>query len=129
VVPDRQGRGRDRSGAPAPAAAARHRPRGDAGRWPAAPARRSSVAAAWIEPHRARLYRACPAHPKRLRFRYRLDGFDAGWHDAGTQRAAQYTNLAPGDYRFVVEAGIDGAWGKPGAIAITLRPRFYQTRW
>jgi ligand-binding sensor domain-containing protein len=67
--------------------------------------------------------------PERLRFRYRLEGFDSAWNDAGAQRIAQYTNLAPGNYRFVVEAGIDGTWGKPGAIAITLQPRFYQTRW
>jgi hypothetical protein len=67
--------------------------------------------------------------PERLRFRYRLEGFDRDWNDAGAQRVSQYTNLAPGNYVFVVEAGIDGAWGKPGTIAITLRPQFYQTRW
>ncbi|HSR96197.1 MAG TPA: two-component regulator propeller domain-containing protein, partial [Kofleriaceae bacterium] len=67
-------------------------------------------------------------YPERLRFRYRLDGFDSGWNDAGAQRVAQYTNLAPGDYRFIVEAGRDGAWGRAGAIAVTLRPHFYQTR-
>jgi ligand-binding sensor domain-containing protein len=67
--------------------------------------------------------------PERLRFRYRLDGFDSAWIDARAQRVAQYTNLAPGSYRFVVEAGIDGKWGRAGALAITLRPQFYQTRW
>jgi hypothetical protein len=67
--------------------------------------------------------------PERLRFRYRLEGFDRAWDDAGAQRVAQYTNLAPGDYRFIVEASIDGEWGTAGTIAITLRPRFYQTRW
>jgi ligand-binding sensor domain-containing protein len=65
----------------------------------------------------------------RLRFRYRLDGFDSGWNDAGTQRMAQYTNLPPGSYKFIVEAGSDGKWGASGAMAITLRPQFYQTRW
>ncbi|TMQ04352.1 MAG: hypothetical protein E6J90_51630, partial [Deltaproteobacteria bacterium] len=67
--------------------------------------------------------------PDRLRFRYRLDGFDREWNDAGGQRLAQYTNLAPGGYRFVVEAGIDGAWGKAGGLSITLRPQFWQTGW
>jgi hypothetical protein len=67
--------------------------------------------------------------PERLRFRYQLEGFDHAWNDAGAQRIAQYTNLAPGNYQFIVEAGIDGAWGKAGTIAITLRPQFYQTRW
>ncbi|HSR99155.1 MAG TPA: two-component regulator propeller domain-containing protein [Kofleriaceae bacterium] len=67
--------------------------------------------------------------PERLRFRYRLDGFDSAWIDARTQRVAQYTNLAPGRYRFVVEAGIDGKWGRAGTLAVALRPQFYQTRW
>ena len=67
-------------------------------------------------------------NPERIRFRYRLDGFDRAWNEAGGQRVAQYTNLAPGDYRFIVEAGRDGAWGRAASLAITLRPHFYQTR-
>ncbi|HEY0990258.1 MAG TPA: two-component regulator propeller domain-containing protein [Kofleriaceae bacterium] len=67
-------------------------------------------------------------YPERLRFRYQLEGFDSGWNEAGAQRAAQYTNLAPGDYRFIVEAGRDGAWGRGAAMAFTLTPHFYQTR-
>ena len=67
-------------------------------------------------------------NPDGLRFRYRLDGFDPAWNDARAQRIAQYTNLAPGDYRFVVQAGRDGAWGRPAELPITLRPSFYQTR-
>jgi len=65
----------------------------------------------------------------RVRFRYRLDGFDHAWNDAGTQRAAQYTNLPAGEYRFVVEAGLDGAWGNAGTIALTLEPQFFQNGW
>ena len=69
------------------------------------------------------------ASPERLRFHYRLDGFDRDWNDAGAQRVAQYTNLSPGTYRFIVEAGSDGAWGTGGLLTATLRPLFYQTRW
>src|SRR5262249_31244914 len=61
--------------------------------------------------------------------RYQLDGFDTTWNDAGAQRMAQYTNLAPGKYKFIVEAGTDGKWGNAGTMAIVLPPRFYQTRW
>jgi ligand-binding sensor domain-containing protein len=67
--------------------------------------------------------------PQGLRFRYQLDGFDRGWNDPGLQRAAQYTNLPPGEYTFRVEAGLDGEWGKPAALAINLPPRFYQNGW
>jgi len=40
---------------------------------------------------------------EQLRFRYRLDGFDADWVDAGAQRQAKYTRLPPGTYRFLVQ--------------------------
>lgn len=42
--------------------------------------------------------------PERLNFRYRLDGYDVGWQDAGRQREAVYTGLDPGKYRFRVLA-------------------------
>ena len=35
--------------------------------------------------------------PNKIRFRYRLDGVDPDWVDAGTQRVAFYTNLRPVD--------------------------------
>jgi len=67
--------------------------------------------------------------PERLRFRYRLVGFEPEWIEAGTQRLAQYTNLPPGEYRFVIEAGLDDKWGPQGALAVSLPPLFYQTGW
>jgi len=69
------------------------------------------------------------ASPERLRFHYRLDGFDRDWNDAGAQRVAQYTNLSPGTYQFIVEAASDGRWGSAGRLTAILRPLFYQTRW
>ena len=44
------------------------------------------------------------AAPERLSFRYRLDGYDAGWVDAGRARQATYTGLKPGRYVFRVMA-------------------------
>ena len=43
-------------------------------------------------------------NPTALRFKYRLEGFDEGWIDAGARRVAYYTNLPPGRFRFHVEA-------------------------
>ena len=55
--------------------------------------------------------------PKKLRFRYRLEGFDRDWHDAGVRRTAFYTNLKPGDYRFqVIAANRNGVWNGPGFV-------------
>jgi len=69
--------------------------------------------------------------PSRVRFKYRLKGFDSDWMDAGTRRTAFYTRLPPGSYEFQVKAcNNDGLWNESGArIAFTLRPHFYQTLW
>ena len=69
--------------------------------------------------------------PQRTRFRYRLEGFDKDWVDAGDRRTAYYTHLAPGTYTFrVIAANNDGVWNKTGAsFKFTLQPQFYQTLW
>jgi len=70
----------------------------------------------------------------KMQFSYRLFGYDAQWVDAGGRRAAFYTNLPAGSYRFQVRASNgDGVWNHSGAaFAFTLRPYFVQTalfRW
>lgn len=69
--------------------------------------------------------------PERVRFRYRLEGFDTDWRDAETRREAFYTNLGPGNYRFrVIASNNDGVWNEQGAVLeFTILPMFYQTRW
>lgn len=66
--------------------------------------------------------------PERVRFRYKLEGYDDDWIDAGARRTAYYTALRPGRYRFrVIAANDDGVWSERGATAsINLRPYFYQ---
>ena len=57
--------------------------------------------------------------PEKVRFKYRLVGFDRDWVDAGTRRVAYYTNIPPNLYRFeVIAANNDGVWNETGA-----RPR------
>ncbi len=72
-----------------------------------------------------------PASPYALEFRYRLDGFDQEWVEAGTRRFALYTGLRPGAYTFRVTArDSSGGWSDTGAAAtINFFPYFYQTRW
>jgi signal transduction histidine kinase len=69
--------------------------------------------------------------PSRIRFKYKLEGVDADWQDAGGRRQAFYTNIAPGLHRFeVTAANEDGVWSQSGAAAnIMIAPAFYQTRW
>ena len=60
--------------------------------------------------------------PQRVKFRYRLDGYDHDWHDAGTRRQAFYTDLPPGKYTFrVVASNSDGVWNDTPAQAGFLR--------
>jgi serine phosphatase RsbU (regulator of sigma subunit) len=69
--------------------------------------------------------------PERVHFKYKLEGFDKDWVDAGTRRIAYYTNLVPGAYVFDVKAANDdGVWNEAGVtLAFTLLPGFYQTLW
>ncbi len=69
--------------------------------------------------------------PQKVRFRYRLEGFDKEWVDAGARRAAYYTNTPPGRYRFhVIACNNDGVWNDEGAtFGFVLAPHIYQTRW
>jgi two-component sensor histidine kinase/streptogramin lyase len=70
------------------------------------------------------------AAPERVRFQYRLEGYDADWVDPGTRRTAYYMNLPPGAYTFRVKAANnDGVWNQDGAaFAFRLRPHLYQRR-
>jgi ligand-binding sensor domain-containing protein len=70
-------------------------------------------------------------NPPAVRFRFRLDGFDRDWVDAGPRRAAYYTNLPPGHYRFrVVAANEDGIWSPQGAaVDVLMRRHFWQNSW
>ena len=66
--------------------------------------------------------------PDKVLFRYRLEGFDKEWIDAGTRRVAYYTNLPPGSYTFhVIACNSEGVWNKTGAaISIEQQPHVYQ---
>ena len=71
------------------------------------------------------------AIPQRVLFKYRLDGLDTEWQNAGTRRTAFYNSLAPGKYRFrVIACNNDGVWSEVGAsIAIRVDAAYYQTWW
>ena len=69
--------------------------------------------------------------PQRVKFRYRLDGYDRDWHEAGTRRQAFYTDLPPGKYSFrVIAANSDGVWDDTAArLDFSVTPAYYQTNW
>jgi ligand-binding sensor domain-containing protein len=69
--------------------------------------------------------------PERVKFRYRLDGLDDSWQDAGTRREAYFSRLRPGHYTFhVIACNGDGLWNETGAtLEFNVVPTFFQTSW
>ena len=67
--------------------------------------------------------------PRRVFFRYKLDGVDGDWQPAGSRRQAFYANLRPGHYRFqVIACNNDGVWNDAGAVAdFVIPPTFVQS--
>ena len=83
--------------------------------------------------HRLAIDFAAPtfARSQYAQVKYRLDGHDEDWVDAGDERVAYYTGLRPGDYRFRVTAGNgDGVWLEGDhTIGFTVNPRWFETVW
>jgi PAS domain S-box-containing protein len=70
--------------------------------------------------------------PQKVKFRYRLDGHDRDWQDAGARREAFYTDLGPGKYRFrVIASNNSGVWNEQGVAALdfAIAPAYWQTNW
>ena len=68
--------------------------------------------------------------PQRVRFKYKLEGYDHEWRGPVNSRSASYTNLPHGAYTFrVIASNNDGVWNERGAtLAFSIAPAFYQTR-
>jgi len=68
---------------------------------------------------------------ERVRYRYRLDGFDRDWSEPVTARTAIYTNLSPGRYDFrVMASNSDGLWnGSEATFPFEVTPLWWQTWW
>jgi ligand-binding sensor domain-containing protein/signal transduction histidine kinase len=63
-----------------------------------------------------------------LRYRYRLEGLDREWSAPVDERSVRYSELPPGDYRFVVKAvSADGSESvRPATVRFTVLPALWQ---
>lgn len=61
---------------------------------------------------------------EKTRFRYKLEGLDPAWIDAGAARSVEYTNLPPGNYTFRVMASNGEA---VAAFPFRRLPAFHET--
>jgi len=66
--------------------------------------------------------------PDKMRFRYRLEGFDDHWITLVGLRQVHFTRLPPGDYRFqVCAANNEGVWNRSGAsLYLRVSPEWWQ---
>ncbi|MEN3328897.1 MAG: hypothetical protein V7638_3704 [Acidobacteriota bacterium] len=69
--------------------------------------------------------------PEKILFRYKLEGRDHDWQDAGNRRQVFYNDLGPGTYRFrVMACNNSGVWNEAGTyVDFTIIPAYYQTAW
>ena len=69
--------------------------------------------------------------PERIRYKYKLEGYDPDWVDSGNRATAYYSKLPPGRYRFrVLAANHNGIWTAEGArLSLTQLPSLHQTLW
>jgi signal transduction histidine kinase/ligand-binding sensor domain-containing protein len=69
--------------------------------------------------------------PESIHFKYRLEGLESRWVDAGSRRSAFYSHLPPGKYLFhVIADNTDGVWNETGkTLAVTVLAPFYRTSW
>ncbi len=69
--------------------------------------------------------------PEKNQYRYKMDGFQDNWIDAGYERKASYTNLSAGEYTFkVIASNNDGVWNEEGvSLRIIILPPYWQTWW
>jgi signal transduction histidine kinase/ligand-binding sensor domain-containing protein/AraC-like DNA-binding protein/ActR/RegA family two-component response regulator len=70
-------------------------------------------------------------NPGKVRYQYRLAGFDSDWVGPLKATSATYTNLPPGDYSFQVRAANnDGIWNaRPATYAFTIRAPWWRRWW
>ena len=69
--------------------------------------------------------------PEKVHFRFKLEGQDKDWREVVNVRQVQYSNLAPGNYRFrVMASNNSGVWNEQGAsLDFSIAPAYYQTNW
>ncbi len=69
--------------------------------------------------------------PKGVHFKYRLEGLEKDWEEAGTKRAGVYSHVPPGSYDFhVIACNVEGVWNETGAsVAVAVLPYFWETKW
>jgi ligand-binding sensor domain-containing protein/serine phosphatase RsbU (regulator of sigma subunit) len=70
-------------------------------------------------------------NPKRVKYRYMLEGVDKEWSPVVRENSVSYPNLQPGEYTFKVRScNNDGIWNTtPITFHFVISPPFWRTNW
>lgn len=73
----------------------------------------------------------CLTSPTKVKYQYKLDGYDKAWSPETDQNVARYINLQPGKYTFnVISCNNEGVWNKePVSYTFTILTPFWKTTW
>lgn len=63
-----------------------------------------------------------------INYTYKLDGYDKQWQRSGNKNTANYTNLPPGKYRFIVHSFFeDPKKHKSRSVKVIIQPPWWET--
>ncbi len=69
-------------------------------------------------------------HPGKVKYFYKLTGFNSDWVDNGDKRSVSFSNLTGGNYTLMVKCiNADGVWSRPAMLTITKHPHLMETPW
>lgn len=73
----------------------------------------------------------CLSNPKKVKYKFKLDGYDQKWSPAIQERVASYSNLKPGDYTFqVISSNENGYYNRvPTTFSFSIATPYYQRFW
>ncbi|MDN4164720.1 two-component regulator propeller domain-containing protein [Cytophagales bacterium LB-30] len=68
--------------------------------------------------------------PTKVRYRFRLIGFDRNWSPPMENTEVVYSNIPPGTYTFEVQSSTHDLWNQtPGRFSFTIKEPFYFKAW
>jgi len=68
--------------------------------------------------------------PDKVKYRFKLDGFDENWQPVTRSTFVTYSNIPSGDFTFQLSATTDlKNWTRPVAFSFTVKPPFWFTWW
>ncbi|HEV2606583.1 MAG TPA: two-component regulator propeller domain-containing protein [Xanthomonadaceae bacterium] len=69
--------------------------------------------------------------PKRIQYRYLLEGYDSAWSEIGEHTSVQFTNLPAGDYRLRIQATVvGGSWSpREAGLQFSIGAHLWRKAW